>query len=425
MASSIIKRPISEKLSSHSKAWLTACLDPFHDNQLDLEGLPDQRSSASVVQLHVQTYTLSAPAVSAGGNWDAKVSYTGFDANVGSIPSIVPVTNGWYAHPFDPAALKTGVPFGALNIRAVASGAAINVGSAVAGETVAALGSFALNSDRGRLIAVGFEVHNTTADIYKQGSVTVAQLPDAAKDSTVVLYKGAGIDAFTAQSDLSARFGSSRSALAAIPTSQTWQAREGVYCIPRMTEVQTEPSAPELGKRTVMALDTADNVPKTIEPIATMIATNGASTATTGAFLGVRPSGFSPIESYFTGLSPETTLTVTFRTFVEYFPGCGSNLLPMATPSPAYDPAALKAYSLIVREAPYAVAVRDNASGDYFRAILKLISQAAPIVASFTGSYAPAVLAAGRMASAAHSIVSRKVDKKGAGKRAMPVQYRS
>lgn len=414
-------------LSSQSKAWLTAALDPFHDNQLDLEGLPDQRSSASVVQLHVQNYTLTAPTSAGAGNWDAKVSYSGFDAAQGAIPGLVEILSGTYGHPYDPAALSTGVPFGALNIRAVAAGAVIPVAKMLAGETATALGSFVSSGDRGRLIAVGFEVNNTTAEIYKQGSMTVGMLPDAADDSNTVVYAAPGTahQAIAVQADYSAKYCAARADLAAVPTSCTWPAANGVYAIPRMTKLITDPSAPATAKRTVLGHDSTNTNYSSIEPNGSTTVNNvpAAKSFVTATLNGVCPSGFSPVEAYFTGLSPQTTLTVTFRTLVEYFPGASSNLLPMATPSPPYDPTVLKMYSNLVRNAPYAVMVKDNASGDYFRVILRLIQNLAPVVAGFSGAYAPAILLAGKAAGAVNGVIDRrgqKVDKKGAGARAIP-----
>jgi hypothetical protein len=72
----------NRKISKDAEAWLVACLDPYHDYQYDLEGLPDQRSAPSVVQTHNQSYSLTIPTSAGGGNWDASVLFTGINRQI-------------------------------------------------------------------------------------------------------------------------------------------------------------------------------------------------------------------------------------------------------------------------------------------------------------------------------------------------------
>lgn len=377
--------------SPNSQGWLTAALDPYHDYQYAVNGLPDERSAPSVVQIHNQTITIAAPASAAAGNFDASVIYTGFNSQIGNPNRNM--TQPWSAqHEYDSTALSAGRPTGALDIWAGAAGSALTVGAPIAvGDVYAALGSV-LSTDRCRLIAVGFEVHNTTAAINRQGSLTVAQLPDVGTDCSTVVYvdtAAAPIPHYYTQADRGAVIASTVAPLLAVPGSQTWMAEEGVYAVPRMTLVPRDLvfyEANGFAGRTTISYDTGGHT-ATPEPVGIRV----DGTNTYPVFNASAPSGFSPLQVFFTGLSNASTLTVTFRTVVEYFPALASPLLPLAEPSPIYDPAVLGLYSAVITEAPYAVPVGQNSAGDYLRKVAHVISEALSITSPMFGSFAPLV----------------------------------
>lgn len=424
----------SRKLSSlnpDSAAWLTACLDPYHDNQLELEGLPDERSAPSVVQMHNQTITLTAPATAGGGNWDASVLYTGFDSvlfenrSKGGL-----IASGGLLHIYDSTNIGVGQPFGALCAWTGAAGASWPTGSLNSAETPvgAALGSCS-PYEKCRLIAVGYEIHNTTAEVYKQGSLIVAQLPDAACDHGTVAYCDVRAQdpwlKVDAQSDRGCLRASTSTPLQAIPGSQTWPAADGVYVIPRMTQVPravnelVEPAAAAgfMGRGPVIR--GTDGLSATIQPCNY----TGGAPNTLPIWKSYFPSGFSPVQTFLTGLSNQTTLTVTFRTVVEYFPDMDSGLLPLASPSPAYDAKAFALYGGIVARAPYAVPVGQNSAGEYFRKIMAIASKSLGLLAPMFGEYAPLATVAGRMGEKYFTQKKGdKINKREAGARAVPTR---
>jgi hypothetical protein len=118
------------------------------------------------------------------------------------------------------------------------------------------------------------------------------------------------------------------------------------------------------------------------------------------------------MSSFFTGLSPSTTLTVTFRAIVEYFPNPTDELLQIATPSAQYDPIVLQAYNEAIKAAPYAVPVNMNAGGKYFRMCMSAISKVAPTVARLISAPYPGagviVEGAGRFAKRLEQRSARK-----------------
>lgn len=404
--------PMNKILREQSREWMTAVLDPYHDNSYDVEGLPDERTAPSVVQIHNQSYTLTAPLLSSG-NWDATIWYSGFNSliNAPSSGGLTPEATE-SIHTYDHASLNLGIPFGALNIQAVPAGTdfACAAASPNVGYTYVALGS-CLSTDRCRVIGVAFEVHNTTAELTRQGSMTVAMLPDCGEDVCSVQYcdtNAAPIGAVSLQADRGPTIASTLPPLQAVPGSQTWPAADGVYAIPRMTKCpreimqfnQINASSPtnRTGsvRRVPIVADTAGNVGT---PEMTGWYTPSGTTYSTPLIRPFRPSGFSPIQTYWTGLSSATTLTVTFRTIVEYFPALDSPLLPLASPSACFDPDALRIYSEIISMAPYAVPVSENAAGDYFRRIAMLAGKALVLTSPLFGQFAFAANAAGRTLS--------------------------
>lgn len=411
-------------LSKGSQGWLLSALDPYHDYQYEVRGLPDERTAPSVVQIHNQSYSLVAPASASTGTFDAIIQYTGFNSEIGKSPGMVTQFGSGY-HTYTSGSLSSGQPFGALNIWAGAAGSSWSTGSPITtGDINACLGSVK-GTDRCRLIGVAFEVHNTTAEVYRQGTLTVAQLCDIAADNKSILYRDLNasptVDTFV-QSDASTLRASTLQPLLAVPGSQTWPAAKGIYAIPRMIDVPRQ-----LGHYSSTTLPRTPIIYGTDGRVASLEPNNIAGAVPVPTLDPVQSSGFSPLQVYFTGLSNETALTVTLRTIVEYFPAVGSTLLPLSEPSPVYDPMVFGAYSAIIQEAPYAVPVGQNAAGDYFRKILKVVSTALDLTSPMFGSYAPLVASAakgGKILSQLGSPPKKKVEKMAAGVSALQTRRR-
>lgn len=405
-------------LSSDSSGWLLSCLDPYHDYQYSVEGLPDERTAPSVVQIHNQSLTVTAPAAAAGGNFDVNIVYTGLDCATTNLPRSNNQLSG-SVHAYQSNALLTPPQVGSLVIWAGAAGSTWSTGFLNGGEVQTALGSF-VGTDRGRLIGVAFEVHNTTAEIYKQGSLTVAQLSDSVCDAGTCLYidGASSVQSLAVQADHLPVRASTLGPLLSVPGSCTWPAADGVYAVPRMVNVPREVHRMGSSANRVPIIYGTDGLLASTEP--TGFAQN------VPIFPAAIPSGFTPVQVAMTGLSPQTTLTVTFRTIVEYFPALGSPLMPLADPSPVYDPLVFGAYSAIIRDAPFAVPVGQNAAGDYFRKILKVAGNAMDLTSPMFGQYAPLVALAAKGAKMLSTLgvkkPTAKVEKRGAGAPARQVK---
>jgi len=163
------------KLTTDGKEWLTAALDPFHDWNKPLAGYPDADGSSTIVQC----FQYSADVTSAGGvNWDCHISTNPiFDTSTST--SCTSVLN---ENSVQSSVITDTYGQGVLNIVSVPSGtdSAPN-GTAAwnpAGLVIANLGVNAdVISNNSRVIAMGFEVINTTAELNKQGTCLCYRLP--------------------------------------------------------------------------------------------------------------------------------------------------------------------------------------------------------------------------------------------------------
>lgn len=349
-----------------SKQWLIQCLDPFHDTAVVPSGYPDLCSAPSTTVCYSSSVTVTAPAAAAGGTWDAHVCFTGMDDSIVgrfwrvSTANYVPIGLA-YDHVAPPGALNV-YP---LTILTGASGADISITS----ETAARTGLVTRNNsvDSGRLIAVGFEVHNTTANVYKQGNLTVSQSPGVRDASFPVNYRDTNAapwpDAVYEHHAMS-MLSSTPAQLRAIPGSGQWAAAQGCYVIPRIHSQTMKPVCTALNPGSCYFSDGSNTH---------LYAMPEGSIGGYPAFDTNFPSSFIPAQVMLTGLSTQTTLNVTLRAYVEYFPMPISALLTSAAPSPSYDPKALAVYNAVARVAPYAVPVSENAGGDYFKTILSIL----------------------------------------------------
>jgi hypothetical protein len=400
--------------NDESRAWIKAVLDPFHDTQLDVEGLPDMRLAPSVVQVHTQSMSITAPSSVGTGNFDCSVLYTGIDCPISAAdaPGKMITMSQSSIHTFDHTSIiLSGGEFGALNIWAGATGNMSTGSPGTANDTYAAMGSV-LQTDRCRTIAVGVEIHNTTAEVYKQGSLTVAQLPDTSDDAGMVFF----YDTSSTKANVGTQLQADRccvqantvSFLQQVPGSKTWPAAEGCYMIPRLSKIQQAvpllahnvvatgagPSQNATGANQTRApiLYGSDGKTATLEPKGWL----SVSSQVALVHPAMSPSGFSPCQIFMSNLSNQTSLTIVFRTVVEYFPSVGSALLPLATPSPNFDPFILALYSEVIKDIPFAVKVADNESGSLFRDVVRAILVALQAGSPLMGQYGPLVAGAAR-----------------------------
>jgi hypothetical protein len=354
--------------------WLSYVLDPFKDSERDAKGFPDMVQSRSVIQIVPQTISIGAPT-SVTGTWDANVTLSPQVSSVTMLnfpasPSRN-ILNTNYAAP-------TTRTFGGLEIRSAAAGTALTP-STITNNVPLPASYFPQGNIR--VIGMAMEIHNTTADINKQGSVCVYRDQAPSVDSSFSgFYASVGV-----ATAAFANFGSvelqqtptvpeSLASARILGNAKQWEAEKGCYVVATLANDRNRPLAADTLQVMPVMYDEAGNV-WSIPNLTTLLYTTGPSISSPNP---TNPPLFTPFNlsgAYFTGLSNQTTLTIDVKWIVEKFPNHdNTNLVVLAKKSPMFDPLALEMYARIADALPAGVPVCENAIGDWIETIADLAS---------------------------------------------------
>lgn len=343
--------------------WLDHALDPFKDMVRPHPGYPDKNMDPSVVEVVKQTVVVTAPGVV---NWDASIF---LDQILIDTPLYQTQTSANFFY----RSGQLGVPHerGGLVVRTATSGTPLDTTTARSNIPV---DPALYTNEMCRVVGCGFEVHDTTNELHKQGNVVCWRLDQPPATSNVTNFsEDAGVTACipsSAKSVILANPPVSSSEAIDIMGSVQWEAKEGCYMVPVLTS------------------DTNDAVSLTpLIPIVSeggvrycpLINTVGANKQITCNVTGVQ-SPWSMCGAFFSGLDPSASLTINFIYFIERFPNKVSSIKRLCYPSPPFDDRALEVYSDVAREIPVGVMVKDNGAGDWIAGIAKIVGNVASLI---------------------------------------------
>lgn len=443
----------SRQITDEGCDWLKFALDPFHDLQLDnLKGYPDVNTEPTVIVKVRQAIELSAPkGLPAGSNWDCHIALSPIDwakpngtleeggssaLGYNAMAEVFPQGNG-AGHPAgqiqhigDVAGGQTGkgvtgrldglvinsVPAGASNggdmtftpghMPLVASD-----GYAVENITLDNYLDFD-KTDLGvyRLVYSGFEVVNTTAQIYKQGACTVYEYGHSYETAQATVPWNVAntgdppVETTEFNSLATNQFRSPPNTIAEakiMPGAHTWPAQDGCYCTSKFLGENPFQGATNRNYIIQQNLETAGSSsgygqtqqdhsigsfvsPGFLGNVNNMIIGHpneqdyggkpGATAAPAVHFSRMSTSG-----AYLTGLSPQTTLFITWRVGLERLPAANKpTFLALAQPSATYDPQALLLYNLIANHLPPGCPQGWNDLGKWFNTIATVAKRVIP-----------------------------------------------
>lgn len=416
----------NRKLSASGADWLVAALDPFHDEEISCDGYPDMTSAKTVVQVVTQSVSCSNPTV---GLWDCHMFFAPLSPNWDSGDvglSIDP--NAFYQTDMATDGLilqskLTHVPiYSGYNAVCIGAGLDWTTATSVYHTNPEISIPTAYGAGKMRLVAAGFEVANTTAQINKQGSVVVYRAPSIRQYGNVV---DAGVP-FMEFIDWGTMPPTSVSDATLFPNSKTWEASKGVYAIATMNTMQNDFVAPLPGWAGLTKTFTPAELG---DPTSTTIAYTPAWLGTSGGLVYVATPCARVLEydvhgCIFFGLSAETTLQLTTKYFFERVPdNTDRNLVVLAHMSPQFDPVAMEIYSRALAKLPVGVPVRMNPLGEWFEEVMNVIGDVAPTIGSViplpmasqigsgVGSMAKAVARANRTARDAKELANKAEQK--------------
>jgi hypothetical protein len=384
-------------LTRDGRNWLIAAIDPFHDSDLALAGYPDVLTSNTVVQLIKQQVQISVPGLTGGGavangaNWDCSIclfpsAVTSPLNNATTVASNGTVTS---------SNTTTGTDVGGLVAVAGPQGAQLwpDAGNAYTPNgAYTFLDAHNYVKGQGRIISMGFEVVNTTAELYKQGQVTAWRMPGKFTPTSIYSQTAVGPPAiFSQTTGLCQRLPPSTVAKAQLLYgSRSWAAEEGAYVVCRQNTDSNPASIPSFQ----YLMYTADDVSS--ENTATFVTGPGPAVLAAPTQFSDYYAPFDLSGVTFTGLSYTTSLTVNVRWFIERIPGPSEpDLVVMATPSAPYDPLALELYTQCLRDMPPGVMLKENPLGEWFREALQGVAEWAPKIGSALGGIIPGAGAIG------------------------------
>lgn len=400
-------------LTDSGKNWLTEALDPFHDSVVPPTGYPDLASGRSVIQTIRATKDISRGTLSSSANWDANIvmwPFASMGNNMAEFTPIAPARSG--------ALVNGGTsihknPLGSLTCVRVPSGNTYNrpiAESAPDNVTVDLPSEFVEGTCR--VVAMGFEVVNTTAALNRQGSVAVYQQPVPAPNEAsthTTLFNPAGTIVGTIDFCCIASPPANLQEAVLLAGTQIWKAEDGVYIPSTQSTIQNPPAQAE---PRVIAYKIGESGPNTAFTTAIGV---DAPTVTVGSASRFNPRNqlmapFNLTGAYFTGLSPETTLTVTAVWYIERFPVTSDrDLVVLARPCASYDPMAFQLYLEALNQMPIGCKQGENPLGEWFRGVVNKIAGAAAPALKMASIVHPGFGIAGSLADGVRRMTDKGV----------------
>lgn len=386
-------------------AYAKMTLDPFHDSTLTVVGAPDSYTGRSLVYDVRKQVVIDKPASIGAQNWDCHIAAVPFLHQYGSGGtqhySVETSTTTFYCNVTDANGAPTGttVAFPA-NSPVVYSCAPSGVSTFTAeySQTDSALLGLDLLSgislaatDKFRVIGLAFEVNNTTAEINKQGAVTCYRTLSSSNYGNMrgfTKFVTAGTTSAVRQYALRTfQFPPGTVSEAQQMDGVVWKAADGAL-VPVV--IDFENNAPCTYNCENVLYQTGQNWSITYgTPAAasgkvsflptTMVGTSFInSTAMTQTPAGSLSLELPMMQSgaYFTGLSPETSLTLSVRAFIEVFPAPYSVNYALARPAPPLDPQLAGLLSSIQGQLQPGYPAGMNAKADFFKSVVGLLGSA-------------------------------------------------
>lgn len=375
-------RRLLDKLGDEAGDWLTMSLDPYHDYSYNVAGLPDDRCQASVVRCQTSLHDITKPTTVTTGLWDCYILTLPFGGTVlAQNQSVNMYSSGGHHISYIAGGGSLSGNFSTITVIRVPAGEAW-YGPAASADTYdnnIAINCFDGISDYipARFIGGGFEVHNVTPELYKGGTFVHF---DNGCDHDIVTAVASGDNGTTYGSVNTKvyRGPPPTSVIAAKhPSSKTWAASEGCYVrIPLVLDSMEY-------KQSLCGQGFLLTPPSGTNSLAFLTYAPNQGVAGTQHW---RPIGSGIVLSAFTGLSPETVLTLNTRLFVETAPTINSAELALSSPAAPFDPQVLELYRNTSCMLPGAVPVGMNPKGEFWGMVVKTLGQAGemltPLVAS-------------------------------------------
>jgi hypothetical protein len=357
-------------------------LDPFHDFETPLNGLPDESTSRVVIQEITKTVIISSNQ-GVGATWDCHIAQmpelitflsadpAAWDARVGTRSSTGTVSAVGTPQP-------SRLSIGPILYSRVSSGFDTFVRPSASIPPLGTIDTISFNEyadGQKRVIGMAFEVVNTTAPLYRSGAVAVYRMPQTIEQSSMaVVNQDLSTSMYTAIESRSPPSIISDALL--YGGSKQWAAEEGCYVVGIMEVNKNKLQGNNYGPRIFTPAD--------ISQVGSIVMYGHP--AASNYCQPCKPLAFHTGGAYFTGLSDQTTLQLTVRLLIENSPTTfNPQLVVLTQPAADYDPLAIEIYKKAAVHLPVGVPVGENASGDFWDKVLGIIATVSPTLSTIAG----------------------------------------
>lgn len=355
-------------ISKDTQDTLNLVTDPYHDFNLQTKGFPDGKSVQSAVQRHYGRIGIKCPfTLAPGDTWSFNVVSTGLHAKDVFRKGAYNTATGKITYGTDTALLG---PVIVMYRHQPVTGSPqpmviepLGPGDNVADGTL----------DKSRIVSLGFELHNTTAEIYRCGDLTVYRADMAGGD----YFGSTTLDASTTfySAKIACIVPLDVSVASAMANTRTWEAHKGAYCVslPPASNDYCSPMTPNI----IMVFNSYTPATGITADLFGIKATSIESNTYRAGYTPLYNSGI--ISGNFTDTNQ--TFTLDYRMVVETCPSASSTLISFSSPSAPVDRVFLKMYKQMIPLIPPAVPVGFNDAGEWFRRILRIANTVLPLVA--------------------------------------------
>lgn len=403
-------------VTKEGTAFLTAALDPMHDGSIEhLCGWPDQESGPSVVRCIKQSLEIRTPYAAGSGNWSCAIIMWPWISHIAGARYSREGTNMLMQPDY-----LTVPGYGGLTVQASKSSNFNFIpNSAITSGVLTPIGFLSVPqtylNGSGRVIAMGFEVIDTTAELYKQGMATSFRVTEQVRQkyNTRVANTGTSNTASGFTDMYVVRPPPDTLAQAMLlPGTTQWEAREGVYSVATFQGSENPAEHPMYTSIVMSNKDlTAGIQPVAVEPNVWGTYIDSTSVTFSMQRNAIKIENVNLSGAFFTGLNENSTLTVRWHVYYESFPSPSEpDILVLARPPAPYDPIALEYLKRVSITRPVACQSGMNPNGEWFWEILNDLADIAPAVAGFVGG-PPAAALASAVSAGAKPLINKKLSK--------------
>lgn len=351
-------------IPSQTMEYISMVTDPYHDRNLRVTGFPDGNTMVSAVKRYARQYSITCPfLLQPGESWQFHIFTTPLH-HVTDFLSCQLVGN---VIPNLHSAL-TVAQVGPVNVYYTK----VDPAGVIMDTRFVPLGTYELAADNGddsrRTVSLAFELHNTTAELYKAGSLTAYRLNALTARADYMKSDGAAPPkyspmTFTHLTTIPATLAEANQ----LPNSRTWEASKGIYSVtlPSPNNTYSSQYFQNIGLSNGDPLVSRNYLIYARDSSISFPAPSWSPASCTG----VMSSKFA---------NSEQTFTLDYRQVLEFAPTPMSKTLPYATTSPECDLLFMKLYKRMINSIEPGVPVGFNSAGEWFRRILQLAKEQLP-----------------------------------------------